>query len=67
MVSGQVIEITNARANHVSHEQADRYRVELNICDRVINRYPSHYQAWNYRSYLLATIGHYEAAAESYR
>ena len=65
MISGQVIDI--ASVNHLSHEQGDRYRLEINICDRVIKRYPYHYQAWNYRSYLLASIGQYEAAAESYR
>ncbi|MEA5465445.1 tetratricopeptide repeat protein [Leptothoe sp. PORK10 BA2] len=65
MMSGQVIDI--ASVSHLSHEQDDRYRLEINICDRIIKRYPYHYQAWNYRSYLLASIGQYEAAAESYR
>ena len=63
-MSGQVIDTS---ASYLSNEQDNRYRLEIKICDRVIRRYPYHYQAWNYRSYLLASIGQYEAAAESYR
>ena len=65
MISGQVVDIANT--SDLSNEQDNRYRLEIQICDRIIKRYPYHYQAWNYRSYLLANIGQYEAAAESYR
>ncbi|MEO0540689.1 MAG: tetratricopeptide repeat protein [Cyanobacteria bacterium P01_A01_bin.105] len=73
MALGQVIDISRARSHHSNQaesrgsDQRDFYEVEIDICERLLACYPNHYQAWNYRSYLLASTEQYAEAAESYR